>query len=130
MYMTVKNRTSIYNLQFELIFNTKNLKELFNTKNKRECIKNILLEIGSNNAITFYDLKIHNSYVYMLISFKPKVAPTTIVKTLKGTSAKKYFQKMQDVTDTHIWSSNFYMATIGLSSPNLTKEYIQTGSIK
>ncbi|WP_240511889.1 IS200/IS605 family transposase, partial [Paludifilum halophilum] len=55
--------------------------------------------------------------VHVFASAHPKVAPSYIVKMLKGISARKCFLKFphlkQKLWGGHLWNSRFYIETIG-----------------
>ena len=64
------------------------------------------------------------------LSFKPKYAPTDIVKNLKGYTARAFFKKHPEIKHQkllggHLWSNSYYMSTLGNMSKDVVERYIQ-----
>ncbi|WP_044640106.1 IS200/IS605 family transposase [Risungbinella massiliensis] len=68
-------------------------------------------------------------HVHVFASAHPKIAPSYIVKMLKGISARKLFLKFprlrNKLWDGHLWNSSFYMETIGSISEETIRKYIE-----
>lgn len=127
--MITKTRTNVYDFSFHLICVTKYRKAIFNTDEKRQSMEEILQYIADTHHITIQELKVMPDYIHLLISFNPKHAPSSIVKTLKGRSARAWFklypETKKDLWQGHLWSSNFFMSTVGDISNNIVEQYIQ-----
>lgn len=127
--MLVKERTSVYDFSFHLVFVTKYRKAIFTTEKMRTDMKNILLDIAKNNDVEVNSLEITPDSVHMLISFKPKYAASSIVKALKGASARAWFKQYPATKELlwkgHLWSPSFFMSTVG-DTPEITiKDYVE-----
>lgn len=127
--MLVKERTSVYDFSFHLVFVTKYRKAIFTTDEMRTDMKNILLDIAKNNDVEVNSLEITPDYVHMLISFKPKYAASSIVKALKGASARAWFKQYPDTKNLlwkgHLWSPSFFMSTVGDTPEGAIKDYVE-----
>lgn len=127
--MLVKERTSVYDFSFHLVFVTKYRKAIFTTEKMRTDMKNILLDIAKNNDVEVNSLEITPDSVHMLISFKPKYAASSIVKALKGASARAWFKQYPATKELlwkgHLWSPSFFMSTVGNVSEKIVKKYIE-----
>lgn len=71
------------------------------------------------------------NHVHILVSTKPKVSVTVIVKQLKGITAKWLFQKFPDTMREHfwgghIWLPSYYVSSIGVTTEAVVKSYIET----
>ena len=92
-------------------------------------MKNILLDIAKNNDVEVNSLEVTPDHVHMLISFKPKYAASSIVKALKGASARAWFKQYPDTKKLlwkgHLWSPSFFMSTVGNVSEKIVKKYIE-----
>ena len=68
-------------------------------------------------------------HVHIFVSAHPKIAPSYIVKMLKGISARKLFSKYPELQkqlyNGHLWNSSFYIETIGSISEDTIKKYIE-----
>ena len=127
--MLVKERTSVYDFSFHLVFVTKYRKAIFTTDEMQTDMKNILLNIAKNNDVEVNSLEITPDYVHMLISFKPKYAASSIVKALKGASARAWFKQYPDTKKLlwkgHLWSPSFFMSTVGDTPERAIKDYVE-----
>ena len=65
----------------------------------------------------------------MFMYFHPQVAPSYIVKMLKGISARRMLMQFphlaQQLWKGHLWNSSFYIETIGSISEDAIKKYIE-----
>ena len=80
--------------------------------------------------ISIEEMEVMPDHIHMLISFKPKYAPSDIVKYLKGHSAKQFFEKHPEIRDHefwggHLWSHSYYMSTLGNMSKEVVEQYIR-----
>ena len=127
--MLVKERTSVYDFSFHLVFVTKYRKKIFTTEKMQSEMKNILLDIAKNNDVEVNSLEVTPDHVHMLISFKPKYAASSIVKALKGASARAWFKQYPDTKKLlwkgHLWSPSFFMSTVGDTPEKTIKKYVE-----
>lgn len=123
-------RGYVYNFHFHLIWVTKYRCPAFTTPELVQDMKDILQKIALLNDITIETMEVMPDHVHLLISFKPKYAPTNIVKALKGGSARLFFDKHPEVKTTkfwsgHLWSPSYFMSTLGNMSKDVVEKYIQ-----
>lgn len=127
--MIVKTRTNIYDFNFHLVWVTKYRKSIFDTKEKSEVMKGILTTIAKEHDITIQEMEVMPDHIHMLISFNPKHAPSSIVKTLKGESARLWFKQYPETKALlwggHLWSPSYFMSTLGNMSKHTIENYIQ-----
>lgn len=130
MYMLVKNRTNVYDFNFHLVFVTKYRKEIFVNEQFRNDMKQILLKIAENKNVTVEHLEVLPNHVHMMISFQPDIAPSNVVKSLKGTSAREWFKLHPETKEQlwggHLWSPSFFMSTVGNVSKKIVASYIES----
>ena len=66
--------------------------------------------------------------IHMMFSFKPKVAPTDVVRMLKGHSARVFLSRHPEKNSKfwggHIWTRSYYMSTVGNMSKEVVERYI------
>ena len=129
MYMLIKNRTNVYDFNFHLVFVTKYRKVIFITDQFRKEMKDILKNIAKNKNVIIEHIEVMPDHVHMMISFKPDVAPSNVVKSLKGTSAREWFKLHPETQKLlwggHLWSSSFFMSTVGNVSKEIVASYIE-----
>ena len=93
-------------------------------------MKSILQKLADAKEINIEEIEVMPDYVHMLISFKPKYAPSDIVKYLKGHSAKAFLAAHPEIRDHsfgggHLWSHSYYMSTLGNMSKEVVEKYIR-----
>lgn len=127
--MIIKTRTNVYDFNFHLVYTTKYRREIFNTGEKRQFMKSILHHIANMYEITIQEIEIMPDHIHILLSFSPKHAPSSIVKTLKGRSAREWFKQYpetkHELWNGHLWSPSFFMSTVGEMSKEIVDKYIQ-----
>ena len=125
----IYERNYVYNFHFHLIWVTKYRHPAFTTSQLITDMKSILQRIADLNEVTIERMEVMPDHVHMLISFKPKYAPTNIVKAFKGGSARLFFKKHPEVKAQkfwggHLWSHSYYMSTLGNMSREVVEHYI------
>ena len=129
MHMLVKNRTNIYDFNFHLVFVTKYRKKVFVNDKLRNEMKVFLQSIAYNKGVRVEHLEVMPDHVHMLISFQPDVAPASVVKSLKGTSARLWFKAHPETKaqlwNGHLWSPSYFMSTVGNVSKDIVAKYIE-----
>ena len=127
--MIVKTRTNVYDFNFHLVWVTKYRKEIFTTIEKQNAMQDILTHICDEYDIVIQSLQVMPDHIHMLISFNPKHAASSIVKTLKGKSARLWFKAYPETKAMlwggHLWTPSYFMATVGNMSKETVKEYIE-----
>ncbi|RYL95821.1 IS200/IS605 family transposase [Sporolactobacillus sp. THM7-4] len=123
-------RNYVYNFHFHLIWVTKYRNKAFTTPDLVQEMKDILTHIAKLNDIDIETMEVMPDHVHMLISFKPKYAPTNVVKALKGGSARLFLQKHPEIRNHqfwggHLWSHSYFMSTSGSMSREVVEKYIE-----
>lgn len=121
-------RTNVYDFNFHLVWVTKYRKAVFTTSEKVESLKLILRNIAQRNGIELSHLEVMPDHVHLMISFPPKMTPTSVVKAFKGGSARQWFiqfpETKQQLWGGHLWSPSYFMSTLGNVSKETVAQYI------
>ncbi|AYM02064.1 IS200/IS605 family transposase [Levilactobacillus yiduensis] len=130
----IYGRGYVYNFHFHLIWVTKYRKPIFTTPTLVSDMKKILTRIAQLNEVTVEIMAIMPDHIHLLINFKPKYAPTNIVKAFKGASARLFFEKYPEIKQQlwggHLWSNSYYMSTLGNMSKEIVEKYIKNQPTK
>lgn len=125
----IETRTCIYDFHFHLVFVTKYRKSIFDTKEKQEELKELLESFAEKNGSDIEEVEIMPDHVHMVISFPPKFAPSSIVKSFKGAAAREWFkfhpEDKEKLYKGHLWSPSFFMSTVGNVSKETVIAYVQ-----
>ena len=92
-------------------------------------IRTILQSIADKNDIIIQTMEVMTDHVHLLISFPPKMAPSSAVKSLKGSSGREWFKQFPETEAVlwkkHLWTGSFFMSTVGNVSKNIVEAYIK-----
>ena len=124
------DRGYVYSFHFHLIWCTKYRRELFVSEELVNEMKQLLIYVAELNEITIEEMEVMEDHVHLLVSFKPKLAPSNAVKALKGGTGRLFLAKHPEIGNDmfwggHIWSPGYYMSTLGNMSRDTVIQYIQ-----
>jgi transposase IS200-family protein len=125
----IETRTAVYDFHFHLVFVTKYRKAIFDTKEKQEELKTLLSSFAEKNGSTIENVEVMSDHVHLVLSFPPKFAPSSIVKSFKGAAAREWFrlhpEDKEKLYKGHLWSPSFFMRTVGVVSRETVMEYVK-----
>lgn len=126
----IHGRSYVYDLHYHLVWVTKYRNMAFNEQ-IQQALKDKIKEIAKDRDYTVEAIKVMPNHVHILISAKPKVAVTVMVKTLKGITGKWLFNTYPDEMNKyfwhgHIWSHSYYVGSVGNTTEAIIKHYIYT----
>ena len=68
-------------------------------------------------------------HIHVFVSAHPKIAPSYIVKMLKGISGRKLFLQFPEIKQQlwkgRLWNSSYYLETSGSITEDAIKKYIE-----
>ena len=130
----IETRTSVYDFHFHLVFVTKYRKSIFDTTEKQEELKTLFASFAEKNGSTIESVEVMPDHVHLVLSFPPKFAPSSIVKSFKGAAAREWFklhpEDKQKLYKGHLWSPSFFMRTVGVVSRETVMEYVKNQHTK
>lgn len=123
-------RSYVYDLHYHLVWVTKYRNLAFNEEIQK-ALKNKLLEIAQDNQYEIQAIEVVANHVHLLISAKPNVSVTVMVKKLKGITGKWLWQTYPNEMKKffwhdHIWSPSYYVGSIGNTNEAIISNYINT----
>ena len=130
----IETRTCIYDFHFHLVFVTKYRKSIFDTNEKQEELKTLLSSFAEKNGSVIEDVEVMPDHVHLVLSFPPKFAPSSIVKSFKGAAAREWFklhpEDKQKLYKGHLWAPSFFIQTVGTVSQEAVVEYVENQRTK
>ena len=111
----IYERGYVYNFHFHLIWVTKYRCPAFTTPELVQDMKDILNKVAELNGITIETMEVMPDHVHLLISFKPKYAPTNIVKAFKGGSARLFFSQHPEIKKKKNWEDYTKLIALGIT---------------
>jgi len=124
-----RGRTCVYNCNYHVVFSTKYRQKVL-TPEAEEYLKKVAVETGIEKGFEVAMVEVgEQDHVHLFVSAHPKIAPSYIVKMVKGISARKLFLKFPELKSKlwkgHLWNPSYYIETIGSISEDVIRNYIE-----
>lgn len=122
-------RGYVYIIHYHIIWCTKYRQDVFTNNILVNDMKSILERISDLNEINLEAVEIMPEYIHLLANFKPKNSITNVVKALKGGSGRMFFAKHPEIKQTKmwgnkLWSSSYFVSTVGNVNKSILEKYI------
>lgn len=122
-------RTCVANVNYHLIFVVKYRKKVLDDVLSKE-LRDILNEIALDKGFVIKTLEVgEQDHIHLFVTAHPKYSISQIVKWLKGISGRILLYRNKDLAKKlyrgHLWSSSYYVETIGSTSEENIKKYIE-----
>ena len=126
----VYGRGYVYSLHYHIVWCTKYRRPCFTTKELADEMRDILSCIADRGDIDIQEMEVMPDHIHILCSFKPKYSITNVVKGLKGSSGRLFFQSHPEIRDSsfwggRLWAPSYYVGSVGNMSKDTIKRYIQ-----
>ena len=100
------------------------------TEHVEKTIVDICLEISERYEMHFLEIGVDTDHVHFLIQSVPTLSPKQIAQIVKSITAKKVFEKNQEVKKKlwggKFWTSGYYINTVGLyGSKEMISNYVK-----
>jgi len=121
-------RTCVYNVNYHIVWSVKYRKAVLKG-GIDEALKEMFKQIAAEKDFTIQAMEVMPDHVHIFASSHPKIAPSYIVKMLKGISGRwlmmRYPELKQQLWKGNLWNSSFYIETIGSVSEEAVQMYIE-----
>ena len=122
-------RTCVYNVNYHIVWSVKYRHSVLNQEIETY-LKDLFQEIAEEKGFEVVMMEVgEQDHIHVFASAHPKIAPSYIVKMLKGISARKLFVKFPQLKKKlwggHLWNSSYYIETIGSISEDVIRKYIK-----
>ena len=98
-----------------------------------ETLADLHTSIAQDKGFVLNTQEVMPDHVHLFITAPPKFAPTTIVKIMKGITAKKLFEQYPDLRKQlwrgHLWNPSYYVGTCGDTTKEVIRKYIETQKV-
>ena len=121
-------RTCVYNVNYHIVWSVKYRRKIL-TSEIEKYLKELFREIANEKGFEVVMMEVgEQDHVHVFASAHPKIAPSYIVKMLKGISGRKLFLQFPEMKQRlwkgHLWNSSYYIETVGSISEDVIKKYI------
>ncbi|WP_171778459.1 IS200/IS605 family transposase [Priestia megaterium] len=125
----ISARTCVHKMKYRLIWTVQDGRNVLGP-DLELFIQTVFKQIADEKEFIIHNLKVLNqNYIDVTVSAHPKIAPSYIVKMLKGISGRKIYLQFPDIKQKLekglLWTNNFYIQTIGSYSEDVVEEYIK-----
>jgi putative transposase len=94
-----------------------------------EELKEMFKQIAADKDFIIHTMEVMPDHIHIFASAHPKIAPSYIVKMLKGISGRwlmmRFPELKQQLWKGNLWNSSFYVETIGSISEEAVQKYIE-----
>jgi putative transposase len=95
-----------------------------------QLLKQIVRDICAAQGIEVEEMETDKDHIRLLISMKPQHYMQSVVKTLKGQSARRLFKLHPEMKQYfwggHMWNPSYFIATVSENTEEQVREYIQS----
>ena len=124
----VHHRTCTYQIGYHVVFCTKyRYKMLVGTVS--EDLKRILTDVAKEKGFDIREMAVGEDHVHLFITAPPRISISSLVKLVKGISARHMFMKRPGLRKKlykgHLWNPSYYVGTVGEFSESTVKRYIE-----
>lgn len=122
-----KGRGYVYGIEYHIVFCTKFRKKIL-TDSVKDSLFQIIILLSQEMDFKIIEINTDLDHIHLLISCKPQHYIPTIVKRLKGTSArllfKLYPELKKELYGGHMWNPSYFVAIVSDTLEKNIKEYI------
>ena len=128
----LKGRGYVYYIHYHIVWCVKYRKPIIKGSVEID-LKEIISSIANDNEITILEMETDKDHIHLLVECKPQHYIPSIMKALKGTSARRLFQKYPELKESlyggHLWNPTYFVATVSDNTEDQIKHYIQNQQI-
>ena len=130
----IKARTCVYNINYHMVWSVKYRRKVLNEKIEAR-LKEILLETAEEKGFVIHEAEVGElDHIHVFVSAPPKISISYIAKMLKGISGRKLMREFPEIHSKlwkgELWNPSFYVETIGSTSEENIRKYIENQSKK
>jgi putative transposase len=121
----------VYEIYYHLVWCPKYRKPIL-TKEIKDWLKKAIPIICETKEWKLHEIEVMPDHIHLFISSHPKDSPTGIIKILKGVTGLRLFKEFPQLKKEywggHIWSSSYYIGTVGSVTKDAIRKYIAENS--
>ena len=128
----VKARTCVYNINYHIVWSVKYRRKVL-TSEIESRLKELAYQVATEKDFIIHEIEVGElDHVHVFVSAHPKIAPSYIVKMLKGILGRKLFLEFPELKNKLwkgvLWNPSFFIETVGSVSEDAIKLYIENQS--
>ena len=127
-----KGRGYVYILQYHIVWCVKYRHKVLVNKVESD-LKEIIREIADEQKIRIIEMETDKDHIHLLVDCSPQHFIPSLMKALKGTSARRMFKKNPELKEKlwggHLWNPSYFVATVSEHTEEQVRHYIQNQQI-
>ena len=121
-------RGYVYSLQYHIVWCVKYRRKIL-TGDINTTLLDIISQVADTYGFTIEEANTDLDHVHLLVSASPQHSIPTIIKQLKGITARKLFtaypELKQQLWGGHLWNPSYFIATVSETTEQDIRRYIQ-----
>ena len=122
-------RGYVYSLQYHIVWCVKYRRKIL-TPDIETSLMAIIHKIAKDNDFEILEANTDKDHIHLLISCSPQHYIPSIMKALKGVSARLLMKAhgdflKQNLLGSHLWNSSYFVATVSENTEAQIREYIE-----
>ena len=118
---------TVYTIEYHFVWVTKyRYKVLVGEIGLR--VRDLVRQFCEANEIQILKGVVSKDHVHILVSAPPHIAPSDIMRRIKGRSSSKLFDEFPHIKKRywgrHFWARGYFCATVGQMTEEMIKEYL------
>ena len=119
---------TVFNIEYHFVWVTKyRYKMLEGEVGLR--VRDLVRQYCEANEIQILSGVVSKDHVHILVSAPPNIAPSEIMKRVKGRSSSKLFSDFPHIKKRywgrHFWARGYFCVTVGQMTEGMVKEYLE-----
>jgi putative transposase len=121
-------RYCVFAMHVHLIFVTKYRRKVFDG-NAIDRLRDHFARVCRDFEATLKEMNGEGDHVHLLVEYPPKVAISSLVRSLKGVSSRMLRQERPDIAGHYwkkqLWSPSYFAASCGGAPISIIKQYVE-----
>jgi putative transposase len=128
----IRARGCVYNVNYHFVWSVKYRRKIL-IGDVADTLVDLHVSIAHDKGFVLNAQEVMPDHVHLFITAPPKFAPATIVKIMKGITAKKLFEQYPELRKQlwkgHLWNPSYYVGTCGDVTKEVIQKYIATQKV-
>lgn len=120
-------RGYVYNIKYHIVWCTKYRKKVL-IDNIEQTLKQEIINTCDELNIKIVSMECMPDHIHLLLDCSPQAFIPTIIKILKGNTARRLFIKHPELKDKlydgHLWNPSYFVSTVSENTQQQVEEYI------
>ncbi len=125
-------RGCVYNVNYHFVWSVKYRRNVL-VGDVADTLADLHISIAQDKGFVLNTQEVMPDHVHLFVTAHPKFAPASIVKIVKGITAKKLFEQYPDLRKQlwkgHLWNPSYYVGTCGDTTKEVIRKYIETQKV-